>query len=143
MKKIIVCFLILIFALTNTTFSFARYDTSIDNTEFSFNIQQFRSDVPAPGCLKNGELDLISNYISPKTSLQHDRVSVEYSNDIVSLIQLVNEELYLEFLKEIVAFGPRVTTSEECQEAGYYIYNEFLDMGVDTRIQEWDNGNLF
>jgi len=142
MNRIIVSFIILIFMVTNTTFGFAGYYPSMNN-EFSYDIQQFQNDMPAPGCLENGKLDLISNYSLPMISFQPNLSSVEYNTDIVSLIQLVNEDLYLDYLEEIVAFGPRVTSYEECQDAGYYIYYEFLEMGIDARIQEWDNDNLF
>ena len=41
--------------VTNTTFSFAGYYPSINNNEFKYDIQQFQSDVPSPGCLENGK----------------------------------------------------------------------------------------
>jgi hypothetical protein len=61
---------------------------------------------------------------------------------IVDLITPLNEGIYLDFLEDLVAFGPRVTSTDACQDAADYIYDQFLNMGLNTRIQEWEEGTL-
>ena len=61
----------------------------------------------------------------------------------VSLIQLINENLYLGYLENLTSFGPRVTSSQACEDAGEYIYNEFQKMDLETRYQEWSHNNLY
>jgi len=143
MKKIIVCFIISLIIITNTTFSFAGNNPPTNDNGYSSAILELQHETQIPGCLKNGKLDLISNYTLPSIPYQFEQLTSDYNIDIVSLIQLVNEDVYLGYLEELVAFGPRVTTSQECQDAGEYIYNKFLEMGIDARIQEWETGHLF
>jgi len=108
-----------------------------------FIIQKDPKLPPLPGFMKSDELDIIANYLT------HDRTSniktIQYVNneEIVSLIQQIDEDLYLGFLENLTSFGPRVTDTQACEDAGEYIYNEFQEMGLDTRYQEWSNGNLY
>ena len=60
------------------------------------------------------------------------------NDDIINMIEQVDEYLYLDYLENIVAFGPRVTGTTECDEAGTYIYNQLESMGLDVRFHEWD-----
>lgn len=142
MKKIIVCIIITLFVVTNVPLGFASSNPS-NNEQVGIDdpIDQF--ETPIPGCLKDGVLDLISNYNIPLTQFDYGKTPSAYNNDLVSLIQLIDEETYLEYLEGLVSFGPRVTTTDECLDAGEYIYNEFVEMGIDARIQEWDDGSLF
>jgi acetylornithine deacetylase/succinyl-diaminopimelate desuccinylase-like protein len=39
----------------------------------------------------------------------------------------------------LVAFGPKYTYSKACTDAGNYIYNEFIEMGLETRKHEWND----
>ena len=76
------------------------------------------------------QLDLSKSYQGKRNSI------------IVNLITQLNEGLYLDFLEDLVAFGPRVTSTEECQDASDYIYDQFLNMGLNTRIHSWNEGSL-
>ena len=57
--------------------------------------------------------------------------------DVVTLIDQLDEELVLHYLEDLVDFGPRVTESNACQQAGQYIYDEFEKMGLDVRFHHW------
>ncbi len=46
--------------------------------------------------------------------------------------------MYLKYLENITAFGPRFTGTFACQLAGDYIYNEFESMGLDVRYHDWN-----
>jgi hypothetical protein len=65
------------------------------------------------------------------------------SYDIVTkLIEQLDEDLYLDYLGGLVAFGPRVTGTQKCNDSANYIYNEFVEMGLDTRYHEWDRNGV-
>ena len=68
---------------------------------------------------------------------EQPRFTTSINEDIIELIQQVDETMYLGYLEDIVAFGPRVTGTSECEDAGTYIYNEFESMGLETRYQDW------
>ena len=53
------------------------------------------------------------------------------------MILQLDENMVLQYLEDITAFGPRVTGTTECYEAGEYIYNEFESMGLDVRFHDW------
>jgi len=58
-------------------------------------------------------------------------------------INQIDEDLVLNYIQSLVDFGPRVTESSACDNAGTYIYNEFNDMGLTTRYQNWTSGSYF
>jgi len=72
--------------------------------------------------------------------IQND-VTVKSTNDfIIDVIEQMNETLYLGYLENITAFGPRVTGTSSCHEAGEYIYDEFEGMGLEVRYHYWSYG---
>ena len=52
----------------------------------------------------------------------------------------MNQSLYLEYLEDIVEFGPRRTGTPACEQAGKYIYNQFKAMGIEARYHNWSYG---
>ena len=80
--------------------------------------------LPLPGCIEGNE-----PIFKVETELlwrveQPELVDINYNEDIANLIQSLDEEVYLEYLEDLVAFGPRVTQTEECELAGGFIYDE-------------------
>jgi hypothetical protein len=68
-------------------------------------------------------------------------VTVESMDDtIIEIIEQIDESLVLGYLEDLVDFGPRVTGSQACWDAGDYIYDEFESMGLDARFHEWSYG---
>ena len=106
-------------------------------------IQKDPKYTPLPGCMKSDGLDIIVNYLTHNITSNIKAIQCLYDENIVSLIQQIDEDLYLGFLENLTSFGPRVTATQACEDAGEYIYNEFQQMGLDTRYQEWSNGNLY
>jgi len=99
------------------------------------------NDPPIPGDMNENELDLIGEYPT-RPIVPYETSTVNFNNNIASLIQQVDEELYLDYLEGLVAFGPRVTGSQECYDSGDYIYDEFVKMGLDTRKHYWERNSL-
>ncbi|MBU1940211.1 MAG: M28 family peptidase [Candidatus Thermoplasmatota archaeon] len=62
--------------------------------------------------------------------------------EIVLMMDDLTEPLYLGYLEDLVAFGPRVTNQQACWDAGDWIYDEFQAMGLEVRYQNWSySGN--
>ena len=64
------------------------------------------------------------------------------NEDVVSMIEELDENLFLGYLEDFVAFGPKVTGTTECYEAGTYLHNQFESMGLDVRYQNWSYDEL-
>ncbi|UCD13324.1 MAG: M28 family peptidase [Thermoplasmatales archaeon] len=85
---------------------------------------------------------------NPRVSLDYDfypifqnDVTFETTNDfIIEVIEQLDETMYLGYLENITAFGPRVTGSSACHDAGDYIYNELEGMGLEVRFHNWNYG---
>lgn len=75
-----------------------------------------------------------------KISRRHNTDTVSNSDIIIDMIQQLDEPLILDYLEDLVAFGPRVTETPACEQAGEWIYNEFQSMGLKTRYHNWSNG---
>ena len=66
------------------------------------------------------------------------KILSEFTNEgVIELIQKMNETLILGYLENLTAFGPRVTGTTACYDAGEYIYDEFEGMGLDVRFHNW------
>jgi Peptidase family M28 len=75
------------------------------------------------------------------TNQKLNTMDAEKINEILSMI---DENLILEYLQTIVGFGPRVTGTYGCEKAAQYIHQEFQDMGLIARYQNWRSwGNQY
>ena len=70
-------------------------------------------------------------------------IKTSFDEKVVSLIQKLDENIYLSYLENLTSFGPKVTSTQGCEDAGEYIYNEFIGMGLETRYHEWDSGRYY
>ena len=79
--------------------------------------------------------------INCDTNFIKNKIQSLHTDDfIIDLIQQINESLYLSYLQTLVSFGPRVTGTSACTQAGEWIYSEFQDMGLDVRYHNWSHG---
>jgi hypothetical protein len=97
---------------------------------------------PLPGDMDGPSFDLISDAAVYQQQRLDEPLPTDYVGDIISMIQQVDESLYLSYLEGLVAFGPRVTSEQACFDAGDYIYQEFEELGLETRIQPWEYRNI-
>jgi len=56
---------------------------------------------------------------------------------IIAILENLDEPLIIGYLENLTDFGPRVTGSTACAEAGDYIYNEFVSYGLEARYDDW------
>lgn len=80
-----------------------------------------------------------SRYIVKQENYNNKSVNEDV---IVDMINQLNESLYLKYLEDIVSFGERYTGTDNCFEAGTYIYNEFISMNFDVRYHNWSYGGF-
>lgn len=59
--------------------------------------------------------------------------------DISFLIEQIDKDLIVSFIENITSFGPRVTGTDVCEEAGRWIYHQFKDMGLEVRYHNWSS----
>jgi len=133
-KKILIVLLSLIFIGASFT--------SVTSIEIKTSSIVEPREPPMPGDLKDGKMPAFPTFAQTVETSHHKLYPITKNDFVVSLIEQLDEELYLSYLEELVAFGPRYTPSEVCREAGNYIYNEFVEMGLDTRKHEWETGDL-
>lgn len=62
---------------------------------------------------------------------------VDSNSKIQDIIKAVNETLVSTYLEEVVSFGPRLTGTNSCEAAGKYIFQQFSQMGLETRYHNW------
>jgi hypothetical protein len=98
---------------------------------------------PPPGHMNEDTFDLFTDYTAKIKKPYNNKIQSTINNNIISLIQNIDETLYLGFLENLTAFGPRLTTTQACEDAGEYIYNEFIKMDLEARYQEWTHNSLF
>ncbi len=79
-----------------------------------------------------GAADLAAAPATEGLSVQSRDLNIE------ALIDQLDEALVTGYLEEIVAFPSRVTESNACRDASQYIYDEFVDMGLDVRFHYWN-----
>ena len=96
--------------------------------------------IPVPGWTEGDKPFLVANYYIDMEP--PELKTVTYSDDLLSLIQQLDGEMYLGYLENLTAFGPRVTGTSECDDAGDYIYNQFVSMGLDTEYYYWEHDSL-
>lgn len=99
----------------------------------------YRGPLPIPGDMS---FPFLSHEIPEniqKISRHHEIDAASKSEVIIDMIQQLDESMILEYLEDLVAFGPRVTETTACEQAGEWIYNEFQSMGLDVRYHSWSN----
>ena len=86
-----------------------------------------------PSTLAEKENIVCEGLDSDGNLIAYHKGALDFPDDfIVEIIQQLNEAIYLKYLENITTFGPRVTGTQACNQAGEYIYNEFQNMGLEV-----------
>lgn len=111
--------------------------SAVSSIEIKANIRIPIKEPPKPGHMRGDEYELQAEYQDIININSPEIDSVTYDGGVANLIETLDEDLYLSYLEGLVEYGPRVTGTEECDDAGEYILNEFLKMGLDARKHEY------
>jgi len=80
---------------------------------------------------------LITESAQSFTISDSDVASIIQNEDLTNIIQQIDKNMILGFIENLTSFGPRVTGSESCEDAGHWIYQQFQEMGLEVRYQNW------
>lgn len=61
----------------------------------------------------------------------------EAENKIIEMLDKINYSLVCHYHQNLIDFGPRYTGSENCSQAGDYIYNTFNKTGMEVCFHHW------
>ena len=124
-------FLVILISLLLISINLAVVPISVASTE------------PIPGHL-NVTFQIQKEDLSVADTAFKTIESIKSPQDIQDMLQQIDEELILEYLEPLVAFGPRVTDSQACYDAEQYIYSEFEAMeGIEVQFEAWENQGHF
>jgi hypothetical protein len=71
----------------------------------------------------------------------NDPEPLSFANLVQGMILQISESTVSNYISTLAGFGPRVTGSTACDNAGTYIYNVFQGMGLEVRYQYWSSGS--
>jgi len=71
------------------------------------------------------------------TDFSNQELQTTSSQKISDILSMIDENLILNYLQNIVGFGPRKTGTYGCEKAAQYIHEQFTDNGLATRYQNW------
>jgi len=94
-----------------------------------------------PAYIENEE-DLFNVQVTGRPSSFHPFAPISRNADVIELVQQLNETLILGFLENITAFGPRLSGTEACEQAGHYLYETFDDMGLAVRYHNYTSSTV-
>jgi hypothetical protein len=83
----------------------------------------------------------IGNVVQSESLLDNgDSTTIE--GTMISIIQQIDEEMMMNYVKDMVAIAEkhemsRLNGTEGCEEAMRYILNEFMSLGIETNIHNW------
>lgn len=74
------------------------------------------------------------------TNLSFNSNSIDNSErdaKILSILELIDEDLLRGYLEVLVGYGPRFTGTYGCEKSARFIYDQFTGMGLNSRFQNW------
>jgi hypothetical protein len=135
MKNKILSYLVLMLLVT------IIFPVSSNAINLNNDLNQFlRTPPPVPGDMSFPYPEFKTYDISSIKLIPPLIYSRSTNINIISMIEAMDESLILSYLENLTDFGPRVTGTTECHDAGDYIYNEFESMGLEVRYHNWSYG---
>jgi uncharacterized protein YceK len=99
---------------------------------------QPRNQPPGPGYAPMPSLDALGN--APDVREHPETTPVSRDDTVISIIEQVNEPLFLSYEENLTVNGPRPTEGPSCIAAAEYMYELFQNMGLAVRYHHWNNG---
>jgi hypothetical protein len=107
------------------------------NDSFLIDKISICNEPPYPGCIVNSNFIKETPYLIKITDIFEKNIGFTYDPIIIKIIQRIETSMIQGYLENLTAFGPRVTSESACYNAGMYIYNEFIDMGLEVKQFNW------
>jgi len=76
-----------------------------------------------------------------ETLLNSNRAIFSLNPKVTNAMDMVTEDLLIEFMQELLRYGPRFTGTYGIEQAAKYCYNSFEESGLDARYQHWGSFN--
>jgi len=102
------------------------------------NFTQPHYKAPMPGYAPIPPSDTVMDV--PLVREHPEKTAATIDDVVISMIEQVDESIYLGYLENLTGFGPRVTGTSSCIAAAQYIYNQFQSMGLSVRYHPWTYG---
>jgi len=132
MIGIFVCMLMIISVFPAVGFSIQTAETT------NSNFIQPHHQAPLPAYAP-----IPSSYVLTDVSVVHEhpeKEAVTMDDVVISIIEQVDESIFLSYEENLTANGPRPTGSASCIAAAEYMYDQFQNMGLAVRYHPWSNG---
>jgi hypothetical protein len=112
-----------------------------------FIVPGFALAVSPSGCFQTEPLktpayiqskgNLLDVDVRPHAILFQPHPPLSADVDVIELLLQLNETLILGYLENLTGFGPRLSGTEACDQAAYYLYNTFRDIGLSVRYHNY------
>ena len=102
------------------------------------NFAQPHYKAPTPAYAPIPPLDALMD--SPTIREHPEKTAVSMNDIVISILEQVDESIFLSYEENLTANGPRPTGSAACIAAAEYMYNQFESMGLSVRYHHWNNG---
>jgi len=94
--------------------------------------------------LTSAELIDFENYSKSDKIILNEDINSFYNEKIDSILNMIDEHLLKNYLENLVGYGPRMTGTYGCDISAKYIYQNFKQMALETRYQNWSSfGNEY
>jgi len=134
MKKIILVLLIL-FVLVNCYTAVSINISGSNLHELSNTINFDYPNIPY-----NDHINYQLQSIDANT-VHQSNTTLEIDDEIINFINQIDVSLVLGYIEDLVSIGPRRTTTEGCEQAGRYIFQQFESMGLEVKYKNWSSSS--
>jgi hypothetical protein len=104
----------------------------------NLNNTQSHFQVPTPGYGPIPSPDALM--VSPIVREHPEKTAATMDNIIISILEQVDESVFISYEENLTANGPRHTGNAACIAAAEYMYDQFQSMGLAVRYHHWNNG---
>jgi hypothetical protein len=101
-------------------------------------VTQPRNQSPTPAYAPVPPADALLD--SPLLRERPEKTIATMDDTVVSIIEQVDESIFLSYEENLTANGPRPTESPACVAAAEYMYDQFQSMGLAVRYCPWSYG---
>ncbi len=103
----------------------------------TMNATEPQNQPPGPAYAPMPSLDALPESVT-RTAPQQEAVTMD--DVVVSIIEQVDEAVFLSYEENLTVNGPRPTEGASCIAAAEFMFNEFQNMGLAVRYHQWSNG---